>query len=93
MTEHILVRHRVEDFPKWKTLYEKHANGVHSDNGFDHSNIFTVPGDENDVVVHFMLSDIEKAQAFFESDDLKEAMKEAGVTEKPVVYHLSFSQK
>ncbi len=86
MTQHILIRHRVKDFDKWFNAFlEDESN--RKDNGVNHHNIFNVPGDSSDVVVHLMLDDIERFQNFLNSDKLKVIMESAGVEDKPVIYH------
>ncbi len=85
MTQHILVRHRVENFEKWfKFFLEDETN--RKENGVNHHNVFNVPGDEGDVVVHLMLEDPQKFQNFLNSNKVKEIKETAGVLDSPVFY-------
>ncbi len=85
MTEHVLIRHNVEDFDKWYGLFLEHET-VRKENGVNHTNVFVVPDDSGEVVVHFMLDDKEKFEAFMNSSDLQQVMKDTGVKTAPVLY-------
>ncbi|MFC1564355.1 hypothetical protein ACFL6G_05425 [candidate division KSB1 bacterium] len=85
MTQHILIKHRVEDFDKWFKLFLEDESNRKA-NGVNHHNLFQLSGDENDVIVHLMLDDPEKFKSFMESKDLEGIMEKAGVLEKPVIY-------
>ena len=80
----MLIRHKVTDYAKWKTGYDSHdsnrlANGLH--------NYVIARGteDPNTVLVAVRMDDVEKAKAFSTSQDLKDRMKQLGVTGTPVV--------
>ena len=86
MTQHILIKHRVEDFDSWFKLFlEDETN--RKENGVNHHNVFKVPGDEGDVIVHLMLDDPEKFENFFNSERRKDITEKAGVLEQPVLYN------
>ena len=42
----------------------------------------------NEVILLFSAEDLDKAKAFAASDDLRQAMQKAGVSDKPDVYFL-----
>jgi hypothetical protein len=80
----MIVRHKVADYAKWKTGYDSHdsarlANGLH--------NYVIARGteDANTVMVALRMDDVEKAKAFASSQDLKDKMKQLGVSGTPVV--------
>ena len=46
----------------------------------------------NEVILLFSVEDPDKAKAFAASDDLRQAMQKAGVSDKPDVYFLEYSR-
>ena len=79
---HVLVRHTVEDFDRWKTVYDDHRS-TRDEAGLSELNLWRNSEDQNEVVMLFDAPDMEKAQAFLGSDDLKETMQNAGVSGPP----------
>lgn len=83
----ILVHHKVEDYKKWKPVFDEH--GVfRSENGSKGGKVFRSANDPNDVFVLLEWESIESLQKFSQSDSLKEAMKESGVIGMPEVHFL-----
>jgi heme-degrading monooxygenase HmoA len=85
---HVLIRHKVADFSKWKAAYDAHAS-MRQSAGFKESHLLRNVANPNEVVLLFTADDLEKAQAFAGSADLRETMQKAGVIDKPDVYFLS----
>lgn len=85
---HLLIRHKVADFAKWKASYDTHA-GVRQSAGLTELHLLRSSDDPNEVVMLFAAADADKARALATSDDLREAMQKAGVTDKPDVCFLS----
>ncbi len=84
---YILVRHKVEDYAKWKSLFDEHgaarkASG--SKGGYLLRNI----DDPNEVVIFVEMDDLEKARQFVQSEDLRQAMERGGLADQPDVYFL-----
>jgi hypothetical protein len=78
----MVVTHKVADFDKWLASYEAHdslrlANGIHS------YVIGRGVKDPNTILVATKVDDVEKAKAFGNSSQLKQAMQKSGVTGKP----------
>ena len=84
---HMLVRHKVADFAKWKPVYDAHASARQAA-GLKEEHLLRNAEDPNEVVLLFSAEDLDKAKAFATSDDLRQAMQKAGVTDKPDVYFL-----
>ena len=84
---HMLVRHKVADFAKWKPAYDAHAS-ARQKAGLKEEHLFRNADDPNEVILLFSAEDIDKAKAFAASDDLRQAMQRAGVSDKPDVYFL-----
>lgn len=85
---HILVRHQVADFAKWKPIYDGHL-AARQKAGLQEKNLLRSINNPNEVVLLFEAEDLPRAQAFSESSDLREAMQKAGVVGKPDILFLS----
>jgi hypothetical protein len=84
---HMLIRHKVADFAKWKPVYDAHASARQSA-GLKEEHLLRNADDPNEVILLFSAQDLNKAKAFAASDNLRQAMQEAGVSDKPDVYFL-----
>jgi hypothetical protein len=84
---HMLIRHKVADFAKWKPAYDAHSS-ARQKAGLKEEHLFRNAEDPNEVLLLFSMEDVEKAKTFATSDDLREAMNKAGVSDKPDVYFL-----
>lgn len=84
---YLLFEHEIEDFNRWKPVYDSHEP-ARKKAGI--KEVLLLQGTENSrfVVLLFEVQDIGKAREFLASDDLKDAMKRAGVVSKPVVNFL-----
>ena len=81
----VIVRHKVEDFGKWKSVYDEHAS-ARKDAGCQSDQVLQNGDDPNDVAISFDWDNLENFRKFSESEDLKEAMQKAGVAGKPDFY-------
>lgn len=80
----IHVRHQVEDYNKWKEVYDGTAELKRS-LGWKRYRVFMVGGNRNDLIVMEEFESVEQAQSFVQSDDLRNAMHLAGVVGHPEV--------
>jgi heme-degrading monooxygenase HmoA len=83
----IVVHHKVQDFKTWKTGYDKHAPARKAA-GLNHDHVLQAVDDPNMVTIVMDFADLAKAKAFAASDDLKAAMKHAGVVGAPTIHLL-----
>ena len=84
---YMLIRHKIKDYNKWKPLFDK--NGVHRKaSGSKGGYLLRNADNSNEIVALFKWDDLTKARQFAQSDELKQAMQEAGVSDKPDVYFL-----
>jgi len=83
----MIVKHKVEDYNKWKSLFDA-ALPLRKMNGEQSCDIFRNSKDPNDVSILFEWNDIQKAIKYSQSEDLRDAMKHAGVIDQPSVYLL-----
>jgi heme-degrading monooxygenase HmoA len=89
---YMLVQHSVENFEQWKQGFD--ANGVArkaagSKGGF----VLRNADDPNQVDVLLAWDNLEDARAFASSNELREAMRNAGVTGAPNVTFLDEADK
>ena len=85
---HVLVRHNVADFAKWKPVYDAHL-AARQKAGLLEKNLLRSVDNPNEVVLLFEAEDLKRAQTFAESTELREAMQKAGVVGKPDILFLS----
>ena len=81
----VIVRHKVEDFGKWKQVYDEHAS-ARKEAGCQSDQVLQNGEDTNDVAVVFDWDNLINFKKFSESETLKEAMQKAGVVGKPDFY-------
>ena len=86
----ILVKHTVQDFAKWKTVFDDHAE-VRKAGGCLGGKLFQDAENPNDVTIVMHWDNLQNAQGFIESQDLKAVMENAGVTSQPEIRFLNDS--
>ena len=84
----VLVRHKVNDYAKWKAVLDETKPWARS-NGVRGQRILRSSADPNEVVVVNEFADMSTAQKFAESEELKQVMHRAGVAEAPSVWFLN----
>ncbi len=84
---HVLIRHKIADFAKWKPVYDAHSPARQAA-GLREEHLLRGIDDPNEVVLLFAGDDLKKAQAFAASPDLREVMQKAGVIGKPDISFL-----
>jgi hypothetical protein len=85
---HVLVRHKVQDFDKWKPAYDAHQQ-ARAAAGLQELHLWHNIDDPNEIVLLFEAADVKEAKAFARSSDLKERMRDAGVMGAPDIFFLS----
>ena len=85
---HMIIRHKVANFGKWKPEYEDHRS-TRQAAGLKDLHLWRNADDPNEVIVLFEASDVAKARDFARSSDLKEKMQAAGVQGAPDIVFLS----
>lgn len=81
-TATLIVRHRVNDFPAWRSVYES-VEGLRQQHGCTGKEVLVDPADRQDVFVLHRFPSLAQAEAFAGSGELKEAMGRAGVAGPP----------
>jgi hypothetical protein len=85
---HLIVRHTVQDFAKWKPVYDAHRSSRQAA-GLKDLFLWHNADKPNELVLLFEVSDVTKAKAFTMSSDLKDKMAAAGVVGPPDIVFLS----
>ncbi len=80
----IHVRHRVEDYNRWKEVYDG-LSELKLRYGWERYRVFQVAGDRNDLLVMDEFDTVEQARSFLDSKDFRNAMQLAGVVGTPEV--------
>ncbi len=84
---HVLVRHKVADYNRWKEVFDSHLN-TRKHAGETAFRIFHTVDDPREVVLFFDWESIEQARKFMNSDELRKAMQQAGVEGAPDVQYI-----
>jgi hypothetical protein len=85
---HIIIRHKVADFDRWKPVYDAHQT-ARENAGLKVLHLWCNEDDPNEVFILFEASDVDKAKELISSADLKESMQDAGVQGPPDIVFLS----
>lgn len=84
----LFVRHQVADYAKWRQVYD---NFVPSQQrlGVKAQAVYRAAADPNDVTITHEFAALEAAQQFAASDDLRNAMHDAGIVGEPTIWFAS----
>jgi quinol monooxygenase YgiN len=81
----LFVRHKVDDYAKWKRVYDDFAS-TRKELGVTGASVHRDPDDPNTLVVTHQFRNIKAARDFANSDELKSAMANAGVSGAPTIW-------
>lgn len=84
---HVLVRHKVGDYNRWKQAFDSHL-ASRKQAGETAVRIFHTVDDPRNVVLFFDWESVDRARKFMNSDDLRKAMQQAGVQGAPDVQYI-----
>lgn len=79
----MLFKHAVSDYDKFRAVFDEHDGIRQSEGAADGWSVNTLRDDGNMVVGYIRTSDLDKLQSFTQSEGLKDAMGNAGVTGAP----------
>jgi hypothetical protein len=83
----LLIRHHVADYPAWKAVFDEDKSTRRA-NGSQGEWLFRDADDPHEILLLLAWDDLERARLFADSDDLREAMARAGVTDQPDIWFL-----
>lgn len=79
------IKHSVKDFASWKAVYDNFMP-VAKGKGVVEEHVFRDPNAPDQVIVTHEFNSMKDANEFFNSDELKNAMKNAGVSSAPEIW-------
>lgn len=82
MATTMFVRHKVDDYGNWKRAYDGFAS-LRKEKGVTAASVHRDSNDPDVVIVTHTFTDINAAMAFVNSEDLKSAMADGGVSSPP----------
>lgn len=83
----VLIRHKVGNYSKWKMVFDA-RDAVRKSNGCKGAHLFCSTDNPREVVLVLEWDDLRKARQYIGSDDTRDAMARAGVSDMPDVYFL-----
>jgi quinol monooxygenase YgiN len=89
---YVLVRHKIEDYARWKPVFDEHA-ATRRTGGSRGGLLFRNAHDPNEILVIFEWNNLDNLQKFVQSPDLAAAMQRAGVIDRPDIYFLEEVEK
>ena len=84
---HLLVRHKVADFIRWRETFESHKE-AQREAGMELERLWRDLDDPDDVVLLFEVEDLDKAREFVHSSDIPDAYNGVEVVDEPDIYFL-----
>ena len=84
---YLLVRHKVEDFACWKRVFDANLMAA-EESGLELERLVRNVDDPNEVVLWFVVTDLEKARGFISAPEAYDAKDESGVCDEPDCYFL-----
>ncbi len=83
--QYVLIIHEVEAYPAWKAIFDR-AAGIRKNAGEISYQLLHYENDTNNIVHFSEWSSLESARRFFESPELGEIRKQAGVKAPDFIY-------
>lgn len=87
-----LVRHKVEDYEKWKPVFDEDAANREA-SGSKGGYLFRNADDPNELLILFEWDELENVRRFGQSEDLQAKMQQAGVVDRPDFYFLEETER
>jgi len=79
------VKHAVDDFASWKVVYDDFMP-IAKKKGVVNEHVFRDPKAPDQVIVTHEFNSMQDATDFFDSQELRNAMKNAGVSNAPEIW-------
>ena len=85
---YLLVRHKVEDYDRWKPVFDHDHGATRERWGSKGGWILRNTDDPDELVILLEWDSVENARRFADAEELQDAMRRAGVADQPDVYFL-----
>jgi heme-degrading monooxygenase HmoA len=89
---YLLVRHRVEDYERWKSVFDGHG-ATREQSGSRGGRVFRNADDPDEVFILLEWDHLDRARRFTASEDLHDTMRGAGVADRPDMYYLQEAER
>lgn len=83
----LYVHHKVQDYAAWRKVFDD-MTSLRTRFGSTGQQVYQVGNDPNEIIILTDWHNLEQARAYAQSPELKEGMKNAGVTSQPEVLFL-----
>lgn len=83
----LLIRHKVADAARWQSVFDDHGINRRA-NGSRGGRVFRNAADPTELLILLEWDDLARARLFARSDDLRDALARAGVTDEPDMWFL-----
>ncbi len=84
---HVLIRHKVSDFSHWMAVFDS-AHDRRKAGGELSARMFRTPDQPQELNLLCEWESLEQARNFFQADDLKQTMRQAGVVGQPHIEYM-----
>ncbi len=84
---HVLIRHKVSDFTRWMSVFDA-AHDLRKAGGELSTRLFRTPDQPHEVNLLCEWESLEQARKFFHAQNLKMAMRQAGVVGQPHIEYM-----
>jgi len=81
----MIINHKVADFNTWKSAYDS-VDGVRMKYGCTEAYVFRGHANPNELVIITHWGNTDQARSYSQSPEIKEAMKNGGITGTPNIY-------
>ncbi len=84
---YLFVHEKVSDYSNWRGVYDS-LESAKAARGFQQTSVFQNASDPNEVVILESWDSIDHARGWGQSQELRDAMKNAGVIPQPTILFL-----
>jgi quinol monooxygenase YgiN len=84
----LLVHHKVKDYAAWRKVFDD-LTSMRTGYGCTGHKVFQSPSNPNEITIFTEWKNVDQAEMYATSNDLKEGMKNAGVISQPDVMFLA----
>jgi hypothetical protein len=84
----LFVHHKVQDYPTWRKVFDE-TTLTRTRFGSTGQQVFCSPTDPNEITILTEWKEISQARAYAQSNEMKDAMQNAGVISQPDVVFLN----
>ncbi|MGZ7136338.1 MAG: putative quinol monooxygenase [Methanobacterium sp.] len=88
----VLVMYKIKDFKKWK-LNNENGAGTRKSKGSRDAYVYNKKNNPNELVVLYNWDDLDNARKYFESEEFKNQMEEAGLNSDPEIQYLEEKER